>query len=66
MVIKSQWQAHSMYRGVQVDHRADLKRRNWRIHVTPEIGSMKAGFQRFDSLAAAQRNIDSRLDRQGR
>lgn len=57
------WVFHSDYRGVRIDWREGMKRRGWRIHSTVELGSEKPGVQVFDSLEAAQRNIDIRIER---
>lgn len=57
------WQFHSVYRGVQIEWRDGMRKRGWRIHTTVELGSSKPGVQVFDSLEAAQRNVDRRIER---
>ena len=57
------WEYHSMYKGVRIDCRPGMSRRGWRIHTTPALGSSKGGVQVFNTMEAAQRNIDQRIER---
>ena len=57
------WEYHSTYKGARIDCRPGMSRRGWRIHATVALGSAKPGFQVFNSLEAAQRNVDKRLER---